>query len=279
MTASVEQPLNFIDVDGLAFAHERGRLSAGTPRKSFCARDLGPMLELLQLAAPKSDLSTHASRYITLGVFEAFCTALSSPQAHWVSQQDRRSGFHRTREKVPGDDISWVAFRLAAQQAAVECGFHRKVAAQLIGALGEMHSNIYEHSEAPATGLIAFNATPGSFEFVIADRGIGVLRSLRTARQYADLADHGSALQLVLRDGVSRHGSGTGRGYGFRPLFIGLANLNGHLRFRSGDYALTIDGNNPTLMSHKLSQKPAIAGFFASIACYLDSSKAARLTP
>jgi anti-sigma regulatory factor (Ser/Thr protein kinase) len=278
MTSSFRQPLNFVDVDGLAFAHERGRLGTGAPSESFCARELGPVLELLQLATPKSILSAHTARYLARGAFEAFCAALGASQLQWVSQ-DHRSGFHRTREKTPGDDISWVAFRLAAQQAAVGCGFHRKVAAQLIGAIGEMHSNIYEHSEAPATGLVAFNATPGTFEFVVADHGIGVLKSLRTARRYADLADHGGALQLVLRDGVTRHVSGTGRGYGFRPLFIGLANLNGHLRFRSGDYALTIDGKNPTLMSHKLSQKPAIAGFFASIACYVNSSSAARLTP
>jgi hypothetical protein len=130
-----------------------------------------------------------------------------------------------------------------------------------------MQSNIYEHSQASRTGIVAFKATPGTFEFVVCDRGIGVLKSLQGCPAYADLTDHGQALKLTLGDGISRHGLQSGRGLGFRPLFRGLANLNGVLRFRSGDYALTIEGQNPGMIPAKLWQKPIIQGFFASVIC------------
>lgn len=77
-------------------------------------------------------------------------------------------------------------------------------------------------------------------------------------------------LELALTEGISRYGSGSGRGYGFQPLFIGLANLNGSLRFRFGDHALIIDGQKPTLMKAKIAQKPFIPGFFISVRCELE---------
>jgi hypothetical protein len=149
----------------------------------------------------------------------------------------------------------------------VAAGCPAKVAAQLIAALGEMHSNIYEHSGASATGLVAFRAAPNRFEFVVADRGMGVLKSLHTCGDYLYVADHGEALRMVLTEGVSRYGARAGRGYGFRPLFIGLANLSGSLRFRSGDHALTIDGSNPSLMTARVAQKVYLEGLVISVTC------------
>ena len=50
---------------------------------------------------------------------------------------------------------------------------------------------------------------------------------------------------------------------------IGIANLNGSLRFRSGDHALVIDGHNPSLVPARLWQKPKIGGFLASVKCLM----------
>ena len=72
-------------------------------------------------------------------------------------------------------------------------GFPRKIAAQLAAAIGELYSNIYEHCGAPGTGLIAFRAQSNRFEFAVADRGIGVLESLRTCGDYTALSDPGEA--------------------------------------------------------------------------------------
>lgn len=57
---------------------------------------------------------------------------------------------------------------------------------------------------------------------------------------------------------------------GFRPPVIGLANLFGALRFRSGNHALTIDGRTPSLMSAKTAEKPTLQGFFISVACRVN---------
>ena len=94
-----------------------------------------------------------------------------------------------------------------------------------------------------------------------------MLQSLNTASTYAGLTDYGKALTLALTDGVSRFDDATDRGYGFRPLFTGLANLHGMLRFRSGDHALTIDGQQLGTIPAKLAKKISINGFFASVNC------------
>ena len=77
----------------------------------------------------------------------------------------------------------------------------------------------------------------------------------------------------ALSDGTSRFGSDNRRGHGFRPIFLGLANLRGSLRFRSGDHALVIDGTSPSLTTAQLAQKPFIDGFVASIRCNRDAER------
>jgi hypothetical protein len=139
---------------------------------------------------------------------------------------------------------------------------------QLAAAMQEMESNIYEHSDAPSTGLLAFRAAPDVFEFVVLDQGIGLLESLKRCEAYAGMTHHGKALEMALADGTSRFGAEANRGHGFRPIFLGLANLRGSLRFRSGDYALTMDGTSPNLTTAHVAQKPPVKGFFASISCY-----------
>ncbi len=73
----------------------------------------------------------------------------------------------------------------------------------------------------------------------------------------------------MLKDGVSRYGKDTSHGNGFRALFRGLANLNGELRFRSGDQAVTIDGINPRNIPATTSEKVPLIGFVASVICSL----------
>ena len=131
----------------------------------------------------------------------------------------------------------------------------------------QMVDNIYLHSALSETGMAAYHARAGYFEFAVLDRGVGVLRSLQNNSEYSCLSDHGDALQLALTDGCSRFGSNSSHGHGFRPLFIGLSNLNGALRFRSGDHALTIDGRNPQTIPWTKIAKANISGFFASVSC------------
>ncbi len=265
MNEQTPRPLTYSELDGLAFAAERGRLETSSLR--LTAKELGPVFELGLLA--KSGLLPWpgTSSWLSFDGIQPIVTALSSRRHRWVCPHTRSIGLYRTYTTPREDDLSWVEFGVAAQFAAGLAGFSRNVAAQLVGAIGEMQSNIYEHSRASRTGLVAFKAIPGMFAFVVCDRGIGVLQSLKTCPEYAEITDHGKALNMTLSDGVSRYGPTSGRGLGFRPLFTGLANLNGSLRFRSGDYALTIDGRNPAEMPAKLGQKPPLSGFFASVIC------------
>jgi hypothetical protein len=131
-----------------------------------------------------------------------------------------------------------------------------------------MESNIHEHSEAAETGLLAFRAARGTFEFVAVDRSIGILKSLCSCDAYAALSDPGKALAAALSDGVSRFGEESRRGHGFRQMFLGLLDLYGSLRFRTGDYALLMDGTSPALATAQLAQKPAMDGFFVSVRCH-----------
>lgn len=263
--------LDFNVLDGLAFAAERRRLSGDIP--DHVARDLGPVIEMGLLAHNGLLPPPEAAGWLQLSRLGAFYTAIKSGKRQWTCPDTRHVGFLRTERDIPENETMWTRFGLSAQQAAVNAGFPGRIARKLAAALGELHSNIYEHSGASATGLIAFCARPGHFEFAISDRGVGVLRSLQNCAHYSSLDDHGRALRLALTEGVSRHGVDIGRGYGFRSLFIGLANLNGSLRFRSGDHALVIDGTNPSLVSARTAQKTMLNGLFISVVCNHAGSK------
>lgn len=256
--------LDFAMLDGLAFAAERGRLAGRAP--VVVAQDLGPVIEMGQLAKTGLLPAPEQNDWLRLDGLSVLYRAIASGRSHWVCPDGRLIGFLRTTETRPNETV-WTGFGLATQQAAASVGFPTRTAAQFAAAAGEMYSNIYDHSGAPATGLIVFRAAPNRFEFVVTDRGMGVLRSLQTCINYSGLTDHGEALRLTLTDGISRYGTNTGYGHGFRPLFIGLANLNGSLRFRSGDHALVIDGSNPSVMTARAAQKPYSNGLLISVAC------------
>jgi anti-sigma regulatory factor (Ser/Thr protein kinase) len=259
-------PFDFNSLDGLAFAAERGRLTGRTlPRMN--AVSLGPIIELAQLATAGTLPAPERAEWLALDGLSVLYRCVISGRFRWVCPDGRRIGFLRTRAQRPSDDHELIGFSVAAQQAAVISGFPNPVAQQLAAAIGELHSNIYEHSRASATGLIAFRAGVGEFELVVADRGVGILETLRSCTEYAHLRDHGNALLLALSEGVSRFGSHSGHGFGFRPIFTGLANIKGYLRFRSGDHALILDGTKPSLTTAKPAQKPMISGFLVSITC------------
>jgi hypothetical protein len=257
--------LTFTSLDGLAFAAARGRLDTSAGRTQI-VHDLGPFIELYQLS--ESGLLPRPDRgsWISMDGSASFFDALSVGRQEWLCPGFPSSGFFRTGTgKV--DERSWIAFGIAAQRAAVSAGFKLSTAHQFVGALGELLDNIYEHSSRAASGLVAFKAQRDQFEFVVCDRGVGILESLRTCPEHAYLTDHGEALRLALTEGASRFGSNTNRGKGFRPLFLGLANSWGALRFRSGDHALVIDGRSPSLTTATTSQKAPICGFLTSVRC------------
>ena len=261
----VSLPLTFDALDGLGFAAERGRLEAST--LALTADQLGPLFELGLLAKSKLLSWPGTGSWLAMNGLSPLISALTNRKHQWVRPSSRDIGVFRTYATPPQDDLGWVEFGVAIQRAAVSAGFARPISAQLVGAVGEMQDNIYQHSGAPQTGIIAFCARPGTFEWVVCDSGIGVLKSLTSCPDFKDVTNDGEALRLTLSDGISRHGRNSGRGLGYQPLFTGLANLRGSLRFRSGNYALTIDGENPASLPVKLAQKVRLNGFLISVAC------------
>lgn len=265
--------LDFGAVDELGFAAEKSRLPDRPPDRN--AVTIGPLVELLALDACGLVPIARWNDWLDLGVLRSFGDALKSCSPRWGGAKGERIGLLRS----PAADRSQaelVAFCHAAQVAAEAAGFATAVARQLAACLGEMHSNILEHSSAVETGVLAYSSSANLFEFVVADQGIGVLKSLRACPDYANLRDHGEALRLAQTEGVSRHGVNAGRGLGFRPLFVGLANLAGSLRFRSGNAALVIDGANPAMIPARLFQKPLMKGFLISVTCRREVSRRAR---
>jgi hypothetical protein len=185
-------------------------------------------------------------------------------------QKGLDSAFRKTRSDLPvghNQLCASMSFRLEAHKAGLSAGFSAQTVNRLMGAMGEIVDNVAEHSQATPTGLVAFRARSGSFEFVVADSGVGTLASLQTNSEYAHLRDEGDALQCALTEGESRFGKAASRGMGFSQLFKSLATLNASLRFRSGDHALTIEGRSPTLVNALVAKKPHALGFMASVRC------------
>lgn len=266
---STAQSLTFAAIDDLAFAAARRLLDSGR-QHAYRPVALGPLLELIFMVESGRLPAGAVEAWLEPSAAAGMIQAMRDGRKHWSAPGDRRLGFLRVRSSPDGTDIVRDQFLFEAQRAAKEVALlPGTVPGQLVAAMVELEINVHEHSEAPETGLVAFRAAERLFEFVVVDRGIGVLASLQKCPSYANLVDHGGALDTAIRDGASRHGPGKNRGYGFRPIFLGLANLNGSLRFRSGDHALLIDGTSPDVTMARLSQKAPIDGFVVSVSCRL----------
>lgn len=258
--------LTFKEVDGLAYAAFNGRPFEKLP-VNFRPAGIGPLLELYQLRL--GDKLPEPRNWLLLNGFEGFINALEDGRKIWISPSDKRIGFIRSVRKEEQDEDQFTDFLLKVLQVGCKIsGFSATISRQIVAAMKELESNIHEHAESPDTGILAYNAKPGELEFVVADQGIGVLRSLQSNEAYHHLSDEGRALEAALAEGVSRFGPNKGRGYGFNPILKGLVNFFGELRFRSGDHALAMDGTHSKLATAQISQKAPIDGFLASIKCY-----------
>lgn len=176
------------------------------------------------------------------------------------------SGFIRIRREQ--DDTShagWLSFLAMLGHAAPIAGLSKTLASQLTGVVKEMEDNVHLHSRQPSTGLVAFMAHRELFEFVVLDRGIGVLKSLQEAPEFAAVPDHGTALRLAVSNGTSRYGSGSGHGLGFSDLTVGVANSNALIRFRSGDHLLELDGRGEGIIDTRCVQRASGDGFLIAV--------------
>lgn len=259
-------PFDYGLVDGLGRARQR----ATKPRlngRIFRAGAVGPIIEFGNLLVGEAPGSLRAAPWFEEGSLTPLIDALVAGRDRWLDRDGRRG---LVNGAALGSEFRLTSFKIDAHKAALGAGF--KAAPLLVAAMGELIGNVVDHSEAPETGVAIFAARPNAFEFLVADTGIGVLRSLTKNQEHARLQDEGAALAAMVESGVSRFGRETGHGNGFRPIFERLADMTGELRFRSGDYALTLDGRFGDRIGRQLAQKPRLSGFFASVLCRAPKS-------
>lgn len=255
-------PFDYGHVDGFGRAYQRGKMPI-LNRLLFRADRLGPVIEFENLASVEPSSALPTTDWFDDNPLRSYFEARSATATQWL-KSDGRCGIIKSGGLICDQTLN--SFKIDAHKAALTANFST-AAPLLVAALGELIGNISDHSEAAATGFVAFSADDRLFEFVVADRGIGVLESLRKSPVHIALSDQGAALSAMVQSGVSRFGSGTGHGNGFRPIFERLADMQGYLRFRSGDYALTLDGRFGDRLNLQLSQKPVLMGFFAAVVC------------
>jgi hypothetical protein len=228
---------------------------------------IGPLVELV------SGRRCRPQAYIKVGVQAPFIGALEralTEGAIFGLDMGARMGVFPLAHLGPDGDVSdeWTLWFSRADQAAQAAGFPNKTAAMILGAFGELQDNVFRHSQAHASGLIAYAIVDGGFELVVSDQGVGVLGSLRTHPDYAGLSDAGAALRLALANGETRFGRESGSGVGIGQIFRALANQDGDLRFRSDDHVLEIRGHSPSLQGElEVRHKAALPGLTVSLLC------------
>lgn len=260
---------SFDIVDDLLWQAAAGRLpNLGTITLVRSGR-IGPLVELAMAAATVAD--AYCSVVVEPPVFHQVDRALREGSISGAGARDRAGVFPLARMNPDGGDaerLAWEQWIKHAENAAVAAGLARGLVNGLMGALGELQDNVFEHSGRPESGVVAYAASDGAFEFVVADGGRGVLASLRENPEFSLLADSGTALRIAASDGASRHARSTGHGYGIGQLFRALAHDAAELRFRSGDYALRLWGDAPSLTGQiELAQKARLDGLAITVRC------------
>jgi hypothetical protein len=258
----------FEAADDLLWQAGAGRLPQLPPLTLERSGLIGPLVELAiaRMAAPNAYLGVTVEppifHQIEQGLAEG---AISGAGAH-----DRAGVFPLSRFDLTADADNALCDQWTkhAENAGVVAGLPRGLVTGLMGAIGELQDNVFEHSGRPASGLLAYGASNGAFELVVADAGRGVLASLRENPEFAHLANSGAALRVAVSDGASRHARSTGHGYGIGQLFRALAHHAAELRFRSGDHALRLWGDAPSLTGQvELAQKAWLDGLVISVRC------------
>ena len=254
------KPFDFRALDDLFFAILDGRAEQDLPKHK--AVELGPVMELA-FACEAAGLSPPSrAPWLHLDALASLVTATTNLEGLWIGDDGRKLGLMRLGRS--NDDVATLQIARALQVAAGGVGFDKTISGQLAAAMRELIGNVEEHSESTRSGVAAFRATHDRMEMVVMDRGVGVLKSLSSARNYAELNDHLHALQLTLTEGVSRLDT-AGRGQGFRPLFVGLADQEGVLRFRSGDGLIAIDGTLGPRIQPRTARRSNSRGLFISV--------------
>lgn len=231
------------------------------PRLRIAVQHLGP---LIQLSRSQHKGAIHNEIDFDWGRFGGAAAFLERLSGSYLSADGTFGMAAIDRTTDAADDLMQRAL-LALRRTSLP----RNAAAQAISALGELDSNIREHSNDEQSGLIGYEVNEQFVGIYASDMGQGVLNSLHRNPKYAQLADDGEALLLAVSEGVSSTGQ-TGRGMGFRPIFSGLAAHAGVLRFRSGASLLQINGFTLPVPTQEVKERSPTAGFHVNVHCMFN---------
>ena len=258
---------DFNTADDLLYAAAHADLAALGPICVKRSGQIGPLIELVQ------GRRRHPEAFGKVFLEAPFVAAIEAALDDGVvvgTERNARTGvfpLHQLGADGERSDL-WQLWASRADQAGLAAGFPAQIAAEIVGALGELQDNVFRHSKAFSTGLIAFAARQGSLEVVVSDGGQGVLTSLSSHPDYQTLQDAGAALRVAVADGESRFGRNSGCGFGMGQMFRALVSYDGDLRFRSDDHALEIRGHSPSLQGRvQLRQKASLPGLSISVLC------------
>jgi anti-sigma regulatory factor (Ser/Thr protein kinase) len=224
-------------------------------------QSLGAFLELAHLF-PEYIRQTEIPSWLDRRQFRRF----ANREQAWFLEDGLQLGF-APMTAIRTSDTVWTDAANRIKRLSVQAGFSVDHSGKFVAAIAELMGNILDHSQRPETGYIAFHVEPRKLEFVVADRGVGILSSLKSNPEYARLSDHGRAIELALSEGISRYPREEGHGFGFRPLFVGLANIARSLRFRSGDHCREIVRFSDGPPQSRTYELAALDGFLCAVTC------------
>lgn len=260
--------LTYDIADDIALALENGSVAIDDLPEHRVG-DISPVLELAHCRTEVASSIIGSGGWLNIQVAKGLLLASVGNRNTFVSK-DGRQGMISVAE-INRNATVWTDFAIKLKAVAGEVGFSPDHGGKLLAAVKEFFSNVIEHSERIETGQVLFSAQPGRFEFVVRDRGIGVLDSLRKNPKYRELNDAGSAIELALQEGISRHTDEPGHGFGFRSVFVGLANLSEYIRFRSGDHCREYFQRPGGAIDAHTKQSSHLGGFSCTVICSTSS--------
>ena len=270
---------DFDVVDDVVSAALSGRLRESDPIVLVSADRLAPLVEM-----------AIASRASPQQFANVSCEGCGADAVRRALDEEAISGngygenlgvlpMTRDENTQPGGD-RYEQWMLRFQNAAAAIGFQKPFARQLAAALGEISDNVFLHSRTASVALAGFWIRENSVEFVVADSGIGVLDSLKTNPVHAHLKDAGQALTAIVSEGATRFEAGTGHGQGIKQFLRAIAGQHGHVRFRSGDHALTLSGDlTAGVGTLRVAGKGQLRGLTVSVQCLLPATSGSRSSP
>jgi hypothetical protein len=176
------------------------------------------------------------------------------------------------------DSIDWGMYLDRFRRSLMANGFHKSLAYAIAKALAEMTDNVISHSSSnPGTmarGAVGFHVLRNRMTFAVVDIGQGVLSSLTRNPRWHHLHSHHSALEAaVWQRATSRVDEDFGDG--FTQVHRALTDLNGQLRFRSGDCAIEANGRGDQRQVNSRVSLPLVSGFQITVSCTIAVSEEA----